>query len=275
MAAKTPLIINAAICGSAPLSASEHLPKNPEEIGQQAVEAFEAGASIVHLHARDDNGVPTGDKAYYARAVKVIKDAGADVLVNLTTSFSASNVDDWDKRFEVLELQPDIATFDAGTFNWADHHVFKNTPQFLAELAGRMLKQGVKPEIEVFDYGQIGNALRVAERELMKFPLYYQFVLGVKGASPASSRALDYLREGLPRNSVWSVAGIGQHQLSMTALAIIEGGHARTGLEDNLWMEKGVPATNAKLVRRVAELAKLLGREVATPEQARNILEIG
>jgi 3-keto-5-aminohexanoate cleavage enzyme len=259
MPGKLPLIINAAISGSAPLSASEHLPKNPEEIGAQALEAFEAGASIVHLHARNDNGAPTGDKEYHARAVKVIKDAGCDVLINLTTSFSASGVDDWDKRFEVLDLQPDIATFDAGTFNWADHHVFKNTPQFLLELAERMLKQGVKPEIEVFDYGQIGNAWRIAERELMRFPLYYQFVLGVKGASPATSKALNYLREGLPQKSLWSVAGIGPHQSSMAALAIIE----------------GVPATNAMLVRRVAELAKLLGREVATPEQARNILEIG
>lgn len=275
MAAQTPLIINAAICGSSPISTSPHLPTNPEEIGLQAVEAFEAGASIVHLHTRDDEGVPSGDKEYHARAIAVIKDAGSDVLINLTTSYSAATVDDWDKRFEVLELRPDIASYDAGTFNWADHHVFANTPQFLVELAERMKKYGVKPEIEIFDFGQIGNAFRLAERDLLDFPLYYQFVLGVGGGAPATSKALNHLRDGLPENSVWSVAGIGRHQLNMDVLAILEGGHARTGLEDNHWFEKGVPATNAGLVRRVAELAKTLGREVATPEQARNILGIG
>jgi 3-keto-5-aminohexanoate cleavage enzyme len=275
MTAAVPLIINAAISGSSPTSASPNLPRNPEEIGKQAVEAFEMGASIVHLHTRDDDGEPSGDKEYHARAIKVIKDAGSDVLINLTTSYSAATTDDWEKRFEVLELRPDIASYDAGTFNWGDHHVFANTPQFLVELAERMKKYGVKPEIEIFDYGQIGNAFRLAQRELLDYPLYYQFVLGVGGGAPATSTALNHLRSGLPDRSVWSVAGVGRHQLKMDALAILEGGHARTGLEDNHWFTKGVPATNASLVRRVADLAKTLGREVATPEQAREILEIG
>lgn len=275
MAAPLPVIINAAISGSSPVSASPHLPKSPEDIGRQALEAAEAGAAIVHLHTRDDDGAPSGDVQYHARAMKVIKDAGTDVLINLTTSFTAATTDDWPTRFSVIDLKPDIASYDAGSFNWGDHHVFANTPQFLRELAERMLKAGVKPEIEIFDLGQIGNASRLAEEGLLDYPLYYQFVLGVGGGAPATPKALLHLIEHLPADSVWSVAGIGRHQLPMDAYGILMGGNVRTGLEDNHWFAKGVPATNAGLVRRVAELARTLGREVATPEQARNILGIG
>jgi 3-keto-5-aminohexanoate cleavage enzyme len=270
-----PIIINAAISGSSPSSASPNLPRDPEDIGRQALEAAEAGASIVHLHTRDDEGNPSGDVKYHARAMKVIKDAGSDVLINLTTSFTAANIDDWDTRFSVIDLEPDIASYDAGSFNYNDHHVFNNTPAFLRELAERMKAKNVKPEIEIFDLGQIGNAQRLAEEGLIASPRYFQFVLGVNGGAPATIKQLLHLVEALPPESVWSVAGIGRTQLPMDGYGILMGGNVRTGLEDNLYYEKGVRATNAQLVKRVADIARLLGREVATPAQAREILGIG
>jgi 3-keto-5-aminohexanoate cleavage enzyme len=275
MPALPPVIINAAISGSSPADASPHLPRSPEDIGRQALEAAEAGAAIVHLHTRDDAGVPSGDIQYHARAMKVIKDAGSDVLINLTTSFTAANVDDWPTRFSVLDLKPDIASYDAGSFNYSDHHVFANTPPFLRELAERMQQAGVKPEIEIFDLGQIGNAQRLAEQGLIDAPRYFQFITGVNGGVPATPKALLHLVEHLPKDAVWSVAGIGRHQLDMDAYGILMGGNVRTGLEDNHYFSKGVPATNAQLVQRVADLVHLLGREVATPAQAREILGIG
>lgn len=266
-----PVIINAAISGSAPPTASPYLPQSPEDIGRQALEVAEAGASIVHIHARDEQGIHTGAIEYFAKPVNIIRDAGSDILINLTTSFTASAHDDQALRFRPLELKPEIASYDAGTMNFNDR-VFMNTPSFLVELAERMQKAGVKPEIEIFDAGQIGNAERIAAEGLIDGPLYFQFVLGVRGGAPATAVQLVHLVETLPRGAVWSVAGIGRHQLDMDAYGILMGGNVRTGLEDNLHFSKGVLATNRGLVQRVADLVRTLGREVATPEQARNIL---
>jgi 3-keto-5-aminohexanoate cleavage enzyme len=266
-----PMIINAAISGSLNKDAMPNLPKDPEDIGRMAIEVWQAGASIVHIHAKDDDGVHSGDVQYFKRAVDYIKEHDSDILINLTTSFTGSNVDDWETRFSPLTLSPDIASYDAGTMNF-NEHVFYNKPEFLRELAKRMQANNVKPEIEIFDTGQIGNAVRYAEEGLIDDPLYMQFVLGVNGGAPATAKHLVHLVESLPKGAVWSVAGIGRHQLPMDTLAILMGGHARTGLEDNWYYEKGVMATNQQLVERLAGLATTLGREIATPTQAREIL---
>ena len=270
---ETPLIINAAISGSSPSEAMPHLPKDPEDIGRMAVEAGEAGATIVHIHAKDDEGHGSGDIKYFRRTVEFIRASGSEVLINLTTSFTGATVDDWETRFGPVTLDPDLASFDAGTMN-IDDHVFHNTPTFLRELAERMNAHGVKPEIEIFDTGQIGNAVRIADEGLIEKPLYMQFVLGVKGGAPATLKQLLHMRESLPPDSLWSVAAVGRHQLEMGAHAILMGGHVRTGLEDNWYFERGRYATNRELVDRVASLAKILGREVATPAQARELLGI-
>jgi 3-keto-5-aminohexanoate cleavage enzyme len=269
-----PVIINAAISGSHLPTASPHLPQSPEDIGRMALEVAEAGASIVHIHARDDQGIHTGAVEYFAKPVKIIKDAGSNVIVNLTTSFSGSSTDDHETRFAPLSLKPDIGSYDAGSMNFNDH-VFLNRPDFLRELARRMQEAGVKPEIEIFDVGQIGNAERIAAEGLIDGPLYFQFVLGVRGGAPATAKQLVHLVENLPKGAVWSVCGIGRAQLDMDAYGILMGGNVRTGLEDNLYYEKGVLATNRQLVQRVADLVRALGREVATPEQAREILGLG
>jgi 3-keto-5-aminohexanoate cleavage enzyme len=271
--AQTPLIINAAISGSFSKNAMPNLPKDPEDIGRMAVEVWEAGASIVHIHAKDDQGEHTGDVAYFKCAMDYIREAGSDIIINLTTSFSAATVDDWETRFGPVMLRPEIASYDAGTMNFNDH-VFANTPTFLRELAKRMQDQGVKPEIEIFDASQIGNAVRIAEEGLIDDPLYMQFVLGVNGGAPATIKQLVHLVESLPTGVIWSVAGIGRHQLAMDTYAILMGGHARTGLEDNWYFSKGRYATNRELVERIAGLAGTLGREIATPTQAREILGI-
>lgn len=271
--AQTPLIINAAISGSLSKNAMPNLPKDAEDIGRMAVEVGKAGASIVHIHAKDDNGEHTGDVEYFKRAMTYIRDAGSDIIINFTTSFSASSTDDWETRFGPVTLGPEIASYDAGTMNFNDH-VFANTPEFLRQLAVKMKEHGVKPEIEIFDAGQIGNAVRLADEGLIDDPLYMQFVLGVNGGAPATIKQLVHLVDSLPPGAVWSVAGIGRHQLAMDTYAILMGGHARTGLEDNWFYSKGRHATNLELVERVAGLATTLGREIATPAQAREILGI-
>jgi len=269
--AQTPLIINAAISGSLSKNAMPHLPKDSEDLGRIAVECMRAGASIIHIHAKDDDGEHTGDPQYFKRAMDYIRNESDDVIINFTTSFTASNIDDWETRFAPLALKPDIGSYDAGTMNFNDH-VFRNTPEFLRELAKRMQEHGVKPEIEIFDSGQIGNAVRLAEEGLIDDPIYMQFMLGVKGGAPATVQQLTHLVSQLPAGAVWSVGAIGRHQLPMDTLAILMGGHARTGLEDNWYFERGRMATNLELVERLASLSRTLGREVATPAQAREIL---
>jgi 3-keto-5-aminohexanoate cleavage enzyme len=269
-----PLIISCALTGTlATIDDNPHLPYDPEAIGRAAVEAWREGAAIVHIHARSDDGTPAWQPGYFQRAIDVIRSQNCDVVVNLTTSYGGTADDDWGRRFAALDAGPDLASFDCGTMNFGDM-VFRNTPQFLAELAQRMRSAGVKPELEIFDSGQIGNALRLAADGLLTAPLFFQFVLGVAGGAPASIRDLLHLVQAVPEGSVWSVCAIGRAQLPMNAHAIAMGGHARTGLEDNLWYRRGVPATNAMLVERVRRLSELMERPVATPDEARRLLAL-
>jgi len=267
-----PLIISCALTGSlATPQDNPHLPFSAEEIGRAAVEAWREGAAIVHIHGRMDDGTPTGDPEYLRRAIDVIRSADCDVIVNLTTSHTAIAEDDWAQRFAALEPAPEIASFDCGSMNFGEW-LFRNTPDFLRELASRMKEAGVKPELEIFDTGQVGNALALFDQALLDEPLFFQIVLGVAGGAAATVKNLVHLVEALPAGSPWSVCAIGRSQLAMNAHAIAMGGHARTGLEDNLWYRKGLPASNAMLVERVRRLGELLERPPATADQARAIL---
>jgi len=269
-----PLIINAAISGSHKPGSSPHLARNPEEVGLQALECVRAGASIIHIHARDDEGRQSGDLEHFQRTVDVIRNEAPETIVNLTTSFtSSSEAPDSEVRMSVLEAAPEIASYDAGTMNFSSW-VFRNDPAFLRELATRMNERDVKPEIEVFDEGMLGTVERLVEEGYLKGPLFIQFVMGVAGGVRATAANLTHLVQGLPEGATWSVAAVGRHQLNFNAMAIAMGGHARTGLEDNLYFSKGVFATNAQLVSRVRDLAGLMGREVATPHLARELLAI-
>jgi len=269
-----PLIISAALVGSWPTKAQNPaVPVTEEEIAASAIECAKAGATIVHIHVRDDNGVVTGDLERYAKVQRLIRESGSDVLINLSTSGGVGRATD-DQRAGVAALRPDIASFDAGSLNFGKT-VFLNPPAFLDRLASEMAKHGVKPEIECFDPGHVANALRLIDDGKLSPPFWFQFVLGVLGGSPGTPKQLLHMLEMIPEGAPWSVCGIGRAQLPLGTMAIAMGGHVRTGFEDNLYYHKGeLAVSNAQLVSRLVRIASELGRPVATPEQARALLGI-
>jgi 3-keto-5-aminohexanoate cleavage enzyme len=266
------LIISAALTGSWPTrEKTPYLPITPEEIAQSAVECWREGAAIAHLHMRNVHGGVSCDLSRYAKTVQLVRDAGCDIVLNLSTSGGAGSTNE-DERLAIVSLRPEVASLDAGTMNF-NGKIFYNSPSFLEKLAGLMLEQGVKSEIECFDTAMIYNALALAEAGLTKPPFWFQFVLGVKGGAPATAKQLLHMVESLPAGSPWSVCAVGRDQLPMNALAIVLGGHARTGIEDNIYYAKGQLAqSNAQLVARLARLAREYGRDLATPAEARRII---
>jgi 3-keto-5-aminohexanoate cleavage enzyme len=266
------IILSVATTGSWPSKLQNPgLPVTPEEIAQAAVESWREGAAVVHVHVRDEAGKMTCDLSRFRQVKQLIRAQGCDILINFTTSGGAGRVDE-SERFNSLTAGPELGSLDAGSMNF-NERVFLNPPDFLEELAGRMLAANVKPEIEVFDSGMIGNALTLIQNGLIKPPLWWQFVLGVKGGAPATARSLLHLIDSIPAGSLWSVCAVGWRQLPMNMLAIAMGGHARTGLEDNLYYKRGELAqSNAQLVARLARIARECGREPATPAEAREML---
>jgi 3-keto-5-aminohexanoate cleavage enzyme len=266
------LIISAATTGSWPTKAQNpNLPTTPEEIARAAVDCGSAGAAIVHIHVRDDNGRVTCDPARYARVRDLVMAAGSDVVINMSTGGGAGMTSD-EERMAPVALSPEIASFDCGSVNFGER-VFINSPSFLRELAERMKRYGVRPEIECFEPGHVWNALRLIDEGLLEPPFWFQFVLGVRGGSPPEVKQLQHLVEMLPPGAHWSVCGIGRAQLPLGMAAMAMGGHVRTGLEDNIWYRKGELAeSNAQLVARVARIAAELGRPLATPNQVRALL---
>jgi 3-keto-5-aminohexanoate cleavage enzyme len=270
-----PAIISCALTGVQRSERNPHIPLTPEAIGHDAIAAWRAGAAIVHIQARDDDGNPAWQPEYFERTLEVIRDSDCDVLVNFTTSWGGTREDTPDeRRFAPLALRPDIASFDCGSMNFNDN-VFRNSPSFLRALAQEMRTAGVKPELEIFDAGMVGNALRLLEAGLLEQPPFFQLVLGVAGGATATARQLLHLVDLLPPGAPWSACALGRDQLPINVLAASLGGHVRTGLEDNLWYGRGVPAENAALVARIAGLLVPLGRRPATPEEAREMLGLG
>ncbi|MDO9229868.1 MAG: 3-keto-5-aminohexanoate cleavage protein [Syntrophales bacterium] len=266
------IILSVATTGSWPTKAqNQGLPITPEEIAQAAVESWREGAAVVHVHVRDDAGKMSCDLSRFLRVRELIRDQGCDILINFSTSGGAGRVGE-EERFNSLTAGPELGSLDAGSMNFNDR-IFLNPPDFLEELARRMLAAHVKPEIEVFDSGMIGNALALEGKGLIPSPLWWQFVLGVKGGAPATARSMLHLVDSLPAGSLWSVCAVGGRQLSMNVLAIAMGGHARTGMEDNLYYRRGELArNNAQFVARLTRIARECGREPATPAEAREIL---
>ncbi|MDQ3044857.1 MAG: 3-keto-5-aminohexanoate cleavage protein [Chloroflexota bacterium] len=249
------------------------VPITETEIATAAIACHAAGAAIVHIHVRDDDGKVTCDPARYARVRELIERAGCDVILNMSTGGGAGQTTDA-QRMEPVTLSPEIASFDCGSVNFGDG-VFINSPSFLDELAGRMSQHGVLPEIECFEAGHVQNALRLIEAGKLRPPFWFQFVLGVRGGAPATVKQLVHLVEMLPPEARWSVCAIGRAQLPMDVVAMAMGGHARTGLEDNLFYRKGELAeSNAQLVARLARIAAELGRPLATPDQTRELLGV-
>lgn len=268
------LIISAATTGSWTTRAQNPaVPITEAEIATAAIECAAAGAAIVHIHVRDDQGQVTCDPARYARVRSLVADAGCPVILNLSTGGGAGQTTD-EERLAPVALAPELASFDCGSLNFGAR-VFVNSPDFLHTLAQRMRQYGVRPEIECFEPGHVWNALRLIDDGLLEPPFWFQFVLGVRGGSPPTVKQLVHLVEMLPPGAHWSVCGIGRAQLMLGMAAMAMGGHVRTGLEDNVYYHRGELATsNAQLVERLVRIAGELGRPVATPAQVRRLLSL-
>lgn len=264
-----PLIITVAPVG-AELTPDQtpHLAVTPKQLGEVARKIEAAGASIVHVHCRNDDGSNTHDVARFRAAYEEIR-SQSDLIVQFSTGGAIGMTPD--ERASVLQLRPEMATLTCGTVNFGDD-VFENSFPIMRGILGKMHEFGVKPELEIFDKGHLTNARRLEKEGLLAFPQHVDFVLGVPGGLDASVQNLCDLVDALPEGCTWSVAGIGRMQLPMAMAALAMGGHVRVGLEDNIYYSKGRLATNEELVARVVRLAEELGRPVATPEQARQIL---
>lgn len=267
------VIITAALTGTlGSKAANPHIPMTPQEIAGDAYACWQAGAAIVHLHMRDDKGHGTMDKEKFRETVELIK-SKCDIIINLTSSGEVGAADEA-RIAHLIELKPEMASFDAGTFNWMPSGVFMNSPQFLEKLGSVMLKHGVKPELEIFDSGMIHNTEYYMKKGIIAKPPHYQFVLGVLGGAMATIENLVYLKNLLPSEATWSAFGIGKAHLPILYAAIALGGHVRVGLEDNIYYAKDRLATNSELVARAARLIKEANKTVATPAEARQLLHL-
>ena len=266
------LIITAAICGAeVTKEQNPAVPYTVEDIVREAKSAYEAGAAIVHLHVRRDDGTPTQDKARFQECIEAIKKEIPDVILIPSTGGAVGM--SAEERLQPTELFPEMATLDCGTCNFGDE-VFENTLPMMRDFGKRMLENHIKPEYECFELGHIDTILRLAKKgEVPGAPMQFNFVLGVPGCTPATVENLAFMVRQIPAGSTWTATGIGRAAFPLAAAAIVMGGNVRVGFEDNLYLEKGVLAgSNGELVAKVVRLAKELGREIATPAEARRIL---
>jgi uncharacterized protein (DUF849 family) len=268
-----PCIICVAITGSLPRKA--HNPAVPITVAEQvesAQEAMEAGASIVHCHVRNDDETPTSDPERFARLLEGLRAHCPGMIVQFSTGGRSGS---GRERGGMLPLRPDMASLTVGSNNFPAR-VYENDPALVDWLASEMLAYGIKPEIEAFDLSHVFQAAAMASDGRLRGPLYVQFVMGVKNAMPADREVFDFYVRTLARlapDAEWCGAGIGRDQITLNEWCVSAGGHARTGLEDNLRLDRDTLApSNAALVRRVAELCEKHARPVATPAQAREML---
>ncbi len=266
------LIITAAICGAE--VTKEHNPSVPytvEEIGREAEIAYKAGASIIHLHVRNDDGTPTQDINRFRECIEEIKRRCPDAIIQPSTGGAVGMSNE--ERLQPVNLKPEMATLDCGTCNFGGDDIFVNTENTIKEFGEKMIGLGIKPEIEVFDKGMVDMAIRLNKKGYIKAPMHFNFVLGVNGGMSATPRDLVFMAESIPKGSTFTVAGIGKSEFEMAALSILMGGHVRVGFEDNVYISKGILAkSNGELVEKVVRIAKELGREIASPAEARKIL---
>lgn len=264
------LIITAAVVGGE-LSRNEtpYLPITPQEIANEVFLAWQAGASIAHIHARQADGSPTQDRTIYAEIIREIQER-CDIIIQVSSGGST-----WmsaEERLDPVTLSPEMATLTCGTVNFG-RDVFMNSPEMLDTFAEKMKSYGVAPEFEIFEIGMVENALTLVKKGFVTGHLHFDFVLGVPGAMPATAKNLLHMIDLLPKDASWTVAGIGRHELPMAALGMTLGGHVRVGFEDNIYYRRGQLAkSNAELVERVVRLAGELQREIASPAEARQIL---
>lgn len=290
-----PVILSCALTGGSPESVnkSQYVPRSPQQIADQALEAEQEGAAIAHIHVRDpESGAPSVKVEYYEEVVDRIRSARSKLIINLSTGAGGlfRSRQDGEVGFEphpgsnppmspyervehVLRCKPDICSLDIATLNFGFGMQMINDPEHLAEMAGLIHDAGVKPELEVFDLGHLTLALDLFKRGVLKTPAFFQFCLGIPFGAPALPETVSLMRSMIPKGSVWSAFAIGSAEFQMAAIATSMGGHIRVGLEDNLYSGRGQLAkSNAELVTKANNLIFEMGFSLATPEEARNIL---
>jgi uncharacterized protein (DUF849 family) len=285
------VIITCALTGAADTVArSEFVPVTPEQIAASAIEAANAGAAVVHIHVRDvESGHGSRDVALYREVVRRVRSSGVDVVINLTAGMGGDLVIDQedplkpvdgtdlvnglDRLPHVEELLPDICTLDCGSLNFGEgSQLYISTPDMLRVGAKRIQELGVKPELEIFDTGHLWFAKQMIAEGLIDSPPLFQLCMGIPYGAPPEPELLQAMVHLLPADAQWASFAIGRDQLPWVAQSVLLGGHVRVGLEDNLYLERGVKATNGQLVERAVNIVENLGAKVASPDAARRIL---
>ncbi len=288
------VIISCAVTGSGD-TANKHpeLPITPKQIANASIEAAKAGAAVAHIHVRDPDGKPSRNLEYYKEVADRIRSSDTDVVLNFTTGMGGDfeigkgknpldpvgpNTDliDAISRLEhVEELLPEMCTLDCGTLNFGDSNMtFVHTPLQLRDAAKKMQDLGVKPEMEAFEMGHLWFANQLYKEGLINDPPLYQICLGIPWGSPATTDAMKVMADMIPKKGIWAGFGIGRNQMPMAAQAVILGGNVRVGLEDNLYLKKGVFASNAQLVEKVRCIVEDLGSVIMSPQEARDKLKL-
>jgi uncharacterized protein (DUF849 family) len=285
------VIVTCAVTGAGDSAGrSPHVPVTPPQIAAACIEAAEAGAAIVHVHVRNpETGKADRTVAYYEEVVGLVRESRTDVVLNLTCGMGGDLYLDADRPSQMVEgtdlatpyermehvdrLRPEICTIDCGSMNFGDHVVINRTAD-LEKMARYAQEWGVKPELEVFDMGQVGIATRMVRKGLIDGDPLFQFCLGIDGGAAASAQSILALRSMIPDNAVWAAFGISSHEMPMVAQAVLLGGNVRVGLEDNLYLEKGVLATNGQLVEKAVRIVRDLGARTLSPAEARQKLAL-
>lgn len=287
------VIVTCAVTGAGDTKAKNpHVPVTPEEVAAAAIEAAQAGAAIAHLHVRDPETTQgSRDPELFKKAVELVRASDTDVVINLTAGMGG----DWmpdpenpsmpgpgtdmigadERLIHVKECMPEICSLDCGTLNFGnDHTIYISTPPILRRMAAQVQEWGVKPELEVFDLGHIRFARQMVEEGLIDEPPMFQICLGIPWGADQSVDTMKAMKDHLPNNASWASFGIGRMQMPMAAAAVAMGGNVRVGLEDNIYIDRGVPATNGQLVERVVEIIERMGGRAVTPQEARNKLKL-
>ena len=285
------VIITCAITGAAD-SCSRHpdLPVTPEQVADAVISAAKAGAAVAHVHVRDpETGAGSRDVDLFVDAVKRIRASDTDVIINLTAGMGGAwfpndegdpshpgkgtdMIGPEDRLAHVDVLRPEICSLDCGSMNFGENEIYVSTPAYLKVMAKLLQEWRVKPEMEVFDLGQVRLARHLIEEGLIDAPPLFQVCLGIPWGAEADAASMMAISNALPHGSNWAGFGIGRMEMPMVAQAVLLGGNVRVGLEDNLYLEKGVLASNADLVTRAREIIERLGAKVATPAEARETL---
>lgn len=287
------VIITCALTGAGDtVGRSEHVPVTPQQIAESGIEAARAGAAIVHIHVRDpETGVGSREVSYYREVVERIRESNVDVVINTTAGMGGDLVLDPDNPTQfvegtdlvsgverlkhVAELLPDICTLDCGSLNFGEGSlVYVSTPDMLRAGARRIQELGVRCEMEIFDTGHLWFARQLVEEGLIDAPAMFQLCMDIPYGAPADPRLLATMVDQVPDGAVWASFALGRMQMPWVAQSILLGGHVRVGLEDNLYLSRGVKATNAQLVERARTIVEGMGAAVATPDEAREILSL-